>query len=219
MVLIGMTCLPMLATALLAAVLMVGMHLRHLGKGDRLVWATKPLASVGFVATAVTHGALGSAPGAIVLAALCLCLVGDVLLISRSSTTLAAGMVAFMLAHAGLAAGFIAGGVDPAHLGVGAVFSFGVGALVLRSLWASLPPRMRPAVAAYTILISAMVCAAFAAAVTRGVYLLATGAILFAASDFVVARDRFVKEGFGNQLVIVPAYYAAQTLLAMYAAA
>jgi uncharacterized membrane protein YhhN len=179
------------------------------------VWATKPLASAGFVATAVTHGALGSVHGTIVLAALGLCLVGDVLLIPRSSKTLAAGMAAFMLAHAGLAAGFIAGGVDPAHLAAGAAFSFGVGVLALRSLWRSLPREARPAVAAYTILISAMVCAAFAAAATRGAYLLAAGAILFAASDFIVARDRFVKESFGNQVLIVPAYYAAQTMLAM----
>jgi len=40
------------------------------------------------------------------------------------------------------------------------------------------------------------------------------GAVLFFLSDLLVARDRFVAPGFGNRLLGLPLYYAAQLLLA-----
>ena len=40
------------------------------------------------------------------------------------------------------------------------------------------------------------------------------GAIVFAASDVAVARDRFVARSFVNRAWGLPAYYAAQLVLA-----
>jgi uncharacterized membrane protein YhhN len=42
----------------------------------------------------------------------------------------------------------------------------------------------------------------------------AAGALLFAASDLAVARDRFVRPALRNKLWGLPAYFAAQLLLA-----
>jgi uncharacterized membrane protein YhhN len=41
------------------------------------------------------------------------------------------------------------------------------------------------------------------------------GAVLFAASDLFVARDRFVRPGLANRALGLPLYYAAQVLLAL----
>jgi hypothetical protein len=41
------------------------------------------------------------------------------------------------------------------------------------------------------------------------------GALLFYLSDLAVARERFFESGFENRLFGLPAYYAAQVILAM----
>ena len=44
--------------------------------------------------------------------------------------------------------------------------------------------------------------------------ILAVGAIVFAISDIFVARERFVRKGFVNAAVGLPAYFGSQMLLA-----
>jgi len=43
---------------------------------------------------------------------------------------------------------------------------------------------------------------------------MAAGAVLFAVSDLAVARERFVRAAFTNQLWGLPLYYAAQVVIA-----
>lgn len=62
------------------------------------------------------------------------------------------------------------------------------------------------------ILSMAASSAGYAAATSRWQVL--AGAILFAASDISVARDRFVADGFWNKAWGLPAYFIAQLILA-----
>jgi uncharacterized membrane protein YhhN len=89
--------------------------------------------------------------------------------------------------------------------------TFGLG--VLRWLWPSLGPKLRPAVVAYVAAISLMVTLAAGAAASAGPVIV-TGAAAFAVSDVFVARQRFVRRSLANKLWGLPLYYAAQFLLA-----
>ena len=64
-------------------------------------------------------------------------------------------------------------------------------------------------VAIYTVVIGAMVIYAF----TTGVPLVAIGATVFAASDTVLARDRFVHPRDGAQLLVMVTYHVGQALI------
>ena len=64
-------------------------------------------------------------------------------------------------------------------------------------------------VAVYTVVIGAMVIYAF----TTGVGLIAVGATIFAVSDTVLARDRFVRPWDGAQLLVMVTYHVGQALI------
>jgi len=67
--------------------------------------------------------------------------------------------------------------------------------------------------------IGAMLSCAVGAAAAGASEPAAAGAVLFALSDLAVAQDRFVARSFASTLWGLPAYYAAQLLLAAGAAA
>ena len=90
-----------------------------------------------------------------------------------------------------------------------------VAVVVWRWLRPHLGERMRKPVAAYVVVISAMVALAVGtAAFDPGLGVL-FGAIAFYFSDLAVARNRFVAAGFVNRLWGLPLYYLAQVLLAL----
>ncbi|MCK6505518.1 lysoplasmalogenase [Myxococcota bacterium] len=201
---------PVLFTAALVVLLLLAEQ-RGSAPGK---WLTKPLASVGFLWTALQAGALSSTYGKVVLGALLLCLLGDVLLIPKDKRIFMAGIGAFLLGHLGFGAAFLVRGVAaPPTLIAGALLAPGV---IWVALWLSphLRGPMRVAVTAYVLVISGMVALATG---TFGHTLdprILVGAVLFFLSDLCVARNRFVAPGFANRLVGLPLYYAAQLLLA-----
>lgn len=199
-----MTAASWLCVAATAALL--GLHLLAEARGLRsLRGATKVGASLGFIGLALVLG-VDSGFDRWVLAALCLSLLGDALLLSARRPAFLAGLVAFLLAHVAYAAAF-AGRAELLRWPVLPLLA-GV-ALILRWLWPHLGD-MRGPVVAYCLVIAAMVWLAMGMAAPA----VRLGAVLFFLSDMAVARDRFVAPGFGNRLVGLPLYYAAQLLLA-----
>ncbi len=179
------------------------------------VWIAKPLASSGFVALALTRGALGTTYGRWILAGLALGWLGDVLLIPKGARrAFAAGLASFLLGHLAFAAAFAARGLDLGWLAAGAAAA-GAGAVpVLRWIGPGVPGALRLPVRAYVGVISLMVASAAGAfGATRDALLLA-GALGFFGSDLAVARERFVAKSFLNPLWGLPLYYASQLLLA-----
>ncbi len=127
-----------------------------------LKWAAKPAASVCFVLLAVAGGA-GTAYGLWILAALVLCMAGDVLLIPAGEKTFLAGMGAFAAGHAAYIGAFLSGGAELTPLfyaGAGAMALFAVFSLLW--LWPHLGAFRGP-VAVYTAIIALMVAASFLA--------------------------------------------------------
>ena len=179
------------------------------------VWLAKPLASTGFVLTALAAGALSSAYGRAVLVALVLAWLGDVLLIPKQSrSAFLAGLASFLLGHLAYAVAFVLRGIDLEASAIAAVLVAVPSLAVLRWLWPYVPDRMRAPVVAYVAVISLMVICALGVAGFRGQTVIAAGALAFYASDLAVARQRFVAESFRNKLWGLPLYYGAQLLLA-----
>jgi uncharacterized membrane protein YhhN len=177
-------------------------------------WATKPLASLGFLVAAWAAGALDSGYGRTVLAALVLCFAGDVLLIPKARASFLAGLVAFLLGHVGFAAAFAARGQDAAWAGAAALAVVPAAAGALRWLAPHVEPAMRWPVRAYVAVISAMVLLAAGTVGAAGGPVVLAGALCFYVSDLAVARERFVASTPWNRMWGLPLYYGAQLLLA-----
>jgi uncharacterized membrane protein YhhN len=174
----------------------------------------KMVASTGFVGVAIASSAFDSRYGRIVLIALGLSWLGDLLLSFPAPTAFLGGLVAFLTAHLGYFGAFVVRGVDWSAAAAVAAIAILTALLVWRWLRPHLEAAMRFPVAAYVVVISAMVAVASGTAVHDPGRGIAVGAIAFYLSDLAVARDRFVKPGFGNRAWGLPLYYLAQVLLA-----
>ncbi|MEZ4439583.1 MAG: lysoplasmalogenase [Polyangiaceae bacterium] len=184
----------------------------------RGIYATKPLASLAFIAVALGHGATG-AYGKWILVGLVLGAVGDVALMFKTDRAFLAGLVAFLLGHVAYVVAF-AGVTPPSAWLVWAIVPIVGAAVVLRWLWPHLG-KLRIPVILYVVVITAMATGGLAAQgaarhdlTATAATLLTLGALFFFASDIAVARDKFVASGFVNRAWGLPAYYGGQLLLA-----
>jgi uncharacterized membrane protein YhhN len=137
---------------------------------------------------------------------------GDVALLGRTARAFMLGLGAFLVGHVAYAVG-IAQIVPPsrwlpeAHVLAVLPVVVAIGAMI--QLWPKLDALKLPVIA-YVVAIVVMVIAAYA---THD-RMIAVGATLFFASDLAVARERFLARDFRNKLYGLPAYYAAQLLIA-----
>ena len=177
-------------------------------------WATKPLAAPGFVIAALGAGALDSTYGQVVLAGLVLSLVGDLLLIPKSAKTFLGGLVAFLLGHVAFVVAFVVRDPDMTRLLVALPLVLLSSGLALRWLAPHVEKSMRGPVAAYVLVISAMVACAVGASGRGGGVVGLVGALMFYASDLAVARDRFVAHAFVNRAWGLPLYFGGQLVIA-----
>lgn len=184
-------------------------------KSSRLgIWLVKPVASTLFVITALLAGALGSSYGRLMLLGLLFSWLGDVLLIPKRTPFFIAGLASFLLAHLTFSGAFLLLPLDVLPLALAATGMLVVAIIVLRWLWPHLPHGFRPAVGAYLAAISLMVVLANGTMPAAGPLLL-IGAVMFAASDVFVARERFVSPSVANRLWGLPLYYMAQLIFAL----
>jgi uncharacterized membrane protein YhhN len=171
-------------------------------------------ASSAFVAVAWQFFPLTLVYGQWLLAALLLGWLGDLLLLSRKPAMFMGGLGAFLLSHLCFGGAFLSGAVSLPAMGLALLPALAVGALVLRWLWPHLPADFKLPVLLYVLAILGMCVAAAGHAGATGRWLVLAGAVLFAASDISVARDRFVAPGRGNRLWGWPTYFVAQLMLA-----
>ncbi len=173
----------------------------------------KPLASAGFIFTAVAAGAVDSTFGRWMLAGLVLSALGDVFLLGKQEGAFLAGLGSFLVAHLAFAVAFVVRGL--AAPGFFAVIPFALFAwLVLRWLNPHLSNRLRVPVVAYAGAISLMGVLAVVTAADSWDWRTPVGALMFIASDVAVARDSFISPGFVNRLSGLPLYYGGQLVLA-----
>jgi uncharacterized membrane protein YhhN len=179
----------------------------------RTRWLTKPMPLVLLIAAAVALEPADPAVRVWFVLALALSLAGDVALLAPRGFV--AGLAAFLLAHVAYTVGFVVGGLAPPALAVGAVsmlaFDLVVGPRLVRALRAGGRSGLAGPVVAYIAAISMMV--ATAAGSLEPVAL--AGAILFAASDTLLAEGRFVRPVRHGDLAVIVLYHLGQGLLVL----
>ena len=170
---------------------------------------------------------------ALLVAALLASLAGDVLLMLPDRFV--PGLAAFLFAHLCYLALFqrstarlrgVAAGTGREVAAVRSVWfpsrrallaTLVVGAAVYAYLWHGLGPGLRAPVAAYVLVIALMAAQAIGRALLlgdRAAALVAVGAVLFMASDTLLAVDRFAHPLPLASLWVLATYYAAQILIA-----
>jgi uncharacterized membrane protein YhhN len=178
----------------------------------RLEYVCKPATMVALIAAAL---ALDPAADAQTrrgwfVAALVLSLAGDVLLMLDDETRdlFVPGLAAFLLAHVCYLAGFWTDGPSGFGVAVAAVVVVALVSPFATRILAALrdEPTLRIAVAAYMAVILTMV----ATAVATGNVLAGVGAALFAASDTMIAWNRFVRPFKGADVLIMVTYHLGQ---------
>ena len=199
-----------LSTAAAVTALLFAEH----ANARRGVALAKTLASLGFLWAAWAVGAWGSAYGRVIFAGLCLCFLGDVLLIPKSRPCFLAGLASFLAGHLAFAGAFVVRGVDWPAAAVSALVLAAPAIGSARWLRPHVDAGMRVPVLAYIVAITVMVAIAAGSFQHRASWLVAAGAFGFYLSDLSVARDRFVAPAFVNRLWGLPLYYGAVLMLA-----
>ncbi|KAI8059873.1 YhhN-like protein [Gongronella butleri] len=187
-------------------------------KSYRGRWLFKPLASLGFLLSALANhnGQADPTFAKYIFLGLGLGAIGDICLIPKAGFL--AGLGSFLLGHLSLVYAFTVHGMSHTHAlaalcGTGAI-DFVVGRWLLPKVHAK-DPVMAKAVLVYMSVITGMVITASASLphtpVPRHQFI---GALMFYLSDLFVAREEFVTKSIWNQWIGLPLYYGGQLLLA-----
>ena len=200
---------------LVTAIACVTLVAANLGGESSLALPAKMCASTGFIVLALFCQAMRSTYGRIVLAGLCLSLIGDVCLELEADQWFLYGLAAFLLAHVCYATAFAVLGIRWSVTRIVAVPTILASGMALLWLLPHLPPAMLIPVWAYVIVITTMVALAWGATGAGASSLVGVGATLFYLSDLSVAAGQFIQPDFPNYVWGLPLYYAGQCLLAM----
>jgi uncharacterized membrane protein YhhN len=205
----------MLIALTILTALSATLHIRAEYSGERLqIYVFKPLTVLFIIAIALQSEA--SVYGWLILAGLLFSLAGDIFLMLPRDRFLP-GLASFLVAHLFYIAAFTQDGALRHLSPVTAIILLVYGALMLRLLLPSLG-KLRAPVMLYMLAILLMVWQAsnrFLDRWTSDSLLALTGAALFAASDSVLALNRFRRAFRSAQLLILTPYFAAQWLIAL----
>ena len=197
-----------------AAVLAVGDWLAVARHDKRLEYACKPGALAALIGVALTLDPAHGDVRAWFVAALVLSLAGDVFLMLPSDRFVA-GLASFLLAHVAYVVGLTRHGGSAGVLLVAAIPVVAVagllGARFLRAARVGGHQELVGPLVAYMAVIAAMVTCA----VASGNVLAASGAVLFMASDALIAETRFVGPRKWAPVVIMVTYHLGQAGLTL----
>ena len=201
---------------LFVAVTAVGLAVTLVGErsSPQLRLIAKPIASAGFIGLALSLGATETTYGWWILVALVFGWVGDVALLGSASSWFVTGLIAFLIGHLLYVVAFVVAGASLGATAVAALVATPAAMVVYRWLRPHLSGEMVGPVAAYVVIISAMLATAVGATSAGATALILLGAVAFYLSDLLVARNRFVAPGFVNRIWGLPLYYLGQVLLA-----
>jgi uncharacterized membrane protein YhhN len=182
-----------------------------------LAVSAKVIASAGYVATAMSVGALRHPFGRALIGGLLLSYLGDLFLIDASQRALLFGLSSFLLAHLAYIAAFTIYGLNRKWALIAGLPVLVTAALVAMWLSPGLPTELALPVYACIAVISLMVIAAFGSKGAGASTLVVVGAIMFFVSDLSVAAQRILHSAFPTIIWGLPLYYAGQLCLALSA--
>ncbi len=196
-----------------AAVFAVGDWVAVAAASARLEYLCKPAATAALVVAAVTVDPVHADTRGWFVAALTLCLAGDVWLMLPAGPSghdwFVPGLASFLLAQLAFATGFALHGGSAGTDALGAALVLAValplGTRFVRALARSGQRALIGPVLTYLLGIAAMATTAVASADAWGV----AGAALFLASDALIAETRFVAARRGAPVAIMVTYHLA----------
>jgi uncharacterized membrane protein YhhN len=207
------TVLPPVVLSCVAVTALVLCDFRDFRAGRYLF---KPLAAAAFVWLALSLDATATDYGKWLLAALLLCMVGDLFLMQDSERGFLAGLTAFLCGHLLFAVAFLQLPANPVGLAVSALPAIVLLIAVWRWLTPHVPEAMKIPVTLYILVISTMLLCAGLTAGQPAAYLIIIGAWGFACSDLAVARRQFIQPASRlNGLWGTPLYFLSQMVLAL----
>jgi uncharacterized membrane protein YhhN len=175
----------------------------------------KMLASTMFLALAILSGASQSLFGQVMMAAFLFSWLGDLFLLSREQKWFLAGLVSFLIAHVAFTAAFYQRGIITEGLLLPAMVTILASVLISYWLLPKVNKDMKVPVVIYIAAIIVMVICAFGTHLHKADSAIPLAACIFMASDILVARDQFVKEGLTNRRIGAPLYFIAQMIFAL----
>lgn len=175
----------------------------------------KPLAAAAFIWLALSLDATSTVYGTWLLAALVLCLLGDLFLMPDSERWFLAGLTAFLCGHLLFAVAFVQLPINLPGLAISALPAL----VLLVTVWRWLTPHvnseMKLPVTLYILVISAMLLCAGLTVGQPAAYLIIGGAWGFACSDLAVARRQFILPASRRTAMWgTPLYFFSQMVLA-----
>lgn len=203
------------AWALFAAFLAVAVAdwwSRHTGD-QRLEYVAKPLAMVLLAGVAIALDPADGARRGWFVAAIALSLAGDVFLMLPSDRFVA-GLASFLLAHLAYVAGFVVHAPGTTAIVVAGIVVAATGlTLAAPVVWSVRRDHrdLTVPVVVYMTVISVMVTLALA----TGSVLAGGGAVLFFVSDYLIARDRFIRPLAFAPVAIMVLYHLGQAGLVL----
>jgi len=175
----------------------------------------KMIASTAVIGLVFARSPEPSAYLVLIVVALAASWIGDLALSYDGRAPFVIGLVAFAGAHLAYIAAFMARSslVNLTLIATGAAMAvFAV--IIIRWLSPHRPAELKVPITVYVVIISVMVATAFATNATLPDIRIPIAAVMFAASDLFVARQRFVTASRVNRIVGLPLYFLAQTIFA-----
>lgn len=183
-------------------------------KNAILEYISKPSATIAFLLTVATFDVVHDAPWGWRIAAFVFCLAGDVFLMLPKDAFIP-GLASFAVAQILFTISFATGEITATRLIVGLVIAIPLAAFLARrfvtAIRASGHGELVAPVCVYMIVISAMAVGA----IGSGNAVAIAGALIFMASDSLIAETRFVKERAWHSVGVMVTYHIALAGLAL----
>lgn len=183
-------------------------------KNALLEYISKPAATIAFLITAAMSDVVHDASWGWRLAAFAFCLAGDVFLMLPKDAFIP-GLASFAVAQILFTVSFATGETTASRVFIGLIVAIPLAALLARrfvtAIRASGHAQLVAPVCVYMVVISAMAVGA----IGSGNALAITGALIFMASDSLIAETRFVKERAWHSVGIMVTYHVALAGLAV----
>jgi uncharacterized membrane protein YhhN len=184
-------------------------------EGRALEYVAKPLTLIVLIGVAVALDPENGAQRGWFVAALVLCLAGDVFLMLPRERFVA-GLASFLSGHLAYVVGFtVEDGFTAGRLAVGAAAVAAAAAVAGRRVLVAVRRGSEAALIGPVIAYMAVISAMVACAVGTGDVVAAAGAALFYGSDLTIALTRFERPRPWGPLTIMLTYHLAQALLVL----
>ena len=183
-------------------------------KSAKLEYISKPAATIAFLLTVATFDVAHDAPWGWRIAAFVFCLAGDVFLMLPKDAFIP-GLASFAVAQILFTVSFATGETTATRLIIGLVVATPLAVFLARrfvkAIRASGHGELVAPVCVYMVVISAMAVGA----IGSGNPVAIAGALVFMASDSLIAETRFVKERAWHSVGIMVTYHIALAGLAL----